>query len=141
MAGETKPNPEIDAKVKVLFEALGKKWEADEAEYDSYVAHTPCPFLAGNVCSIYEFRPDGCRAFPNTAFGMLTQDCPALNRFKKQRLSLKKGRACTETAHFTSKPLVAAKFTEKQCRACIVKLQKTGITADELALFKSLNEL
>jgi Fe-S-cluster containining protein len=142
-AGETKPNPEVDAKVKPLFEALGDRWEADEAKYDEYVAHTPCPFLVNKACSIYEFRPDGCRLFPKTAFGMLTEDCEPLIRFTKQRLALKKGRASKESYHFTGptsgehhKP---AKFTEKQYQTCIVKLRQAGITADELSLFNCLN--
>ena len=60
-AGEVtaKPDehPEVHAKVKALFEELGKMWEADEAKYDEYVAHTPCPFLVNNTCAIYEVRP------------------------------------------------------------------------------------
>jgi Fe-S-cluster containining protein len=142
-AGETKPNPEVDAKVKALFEELGERWEANEVKYDEYVTHTPCPFLVNKACSIYEFRPEGCRVFPKTAFGMLTEDCMALTRFKKQRVALKKGRATTESYFFTKpasgespKPV---KFTEKRYQSCIAKLRQAGITDEELALFNLFN--
>ncbi len=93
-AGETKANSEVDAKVKALFEELGKMWEANQAKYHSYIAKTSCPFLVNNTCSIYEIRPDGCRLFPKTSFGMLTEDCESLTRFKKQRSSPEKGQNC-----------------------------------------------
>ena len=134
--------PEVHAKVKALFEALGGMWEADESKYDKYIMHTPCPFLVDNSCSIYEIRPDGCRQFPQTKFGMLTQDCEALNRFKRQRTALRKGRKVKETYHFTSKAQKIIKFaslTEKQFQTCITKLLRAGITNDELELFKTFN--
>ena len=124
-------------------------WEADEAKYDNYIMHTPCQFLVNNACSIYEIRPDGCRLFPKTVFGMLTEDCEPLTRFKKIRAALKKGRLNTETYHFTgesqgtterTEPIKPAKFTEKQYQTCITKLRQTGITDDELALFNYFNE-
>ena len=145
--------------MKALSEELGKMFEADEAKYDNYTMHTPCPFLADKSCSIYEIRPDGCRLFPQTAFGMQTQDCEALTRFKKQRAALRKGRTAKETCHFTDanikptkftektlgsakfgEPIKPAKLTEKQYRTCIAKLRQTGMTDDELALFNYFNE-
>jgi Fe-S-cluster containining protein len=147
--GEINAKPEehreVHAKIKALFEELGKMWEADEAKYDVYIAHTPCPFLINNACSIYEIRSDGCRLFPKTAFGMETEDCEPLTRFKKQRVALKKGRAHKETYHFTSstksdEPIKPAKFTEKKYEVCIAKLRQAGITDDELTLFKYFNE-
>jgi Fe-S-cluster containining protein len=140
--------PEVHAKMKALSEELGKMWEADEAKYDEYTMHTPCPFLAEKACSIYEIRPDGCRLFPKTAFGMLTEDCPALNRFKRMRTALKKGKTNKETYHFTGKtmgsakcdePIKPAKFTQKQYQTCIIKLREAGMTDDELALFNYFN--
>jgi Fe-S-cluster containining protein len=140
--------PEVHAKVKALFEALGSLWEADHAKYDKYVMDNPCPFLVGKSCSIYEIRPDGCRLFPKTAFGMQTQDCQPLNRFKKMRSALKKGRSSEENYYFTGKTLgltqdseliKPAKFNEKQYLACIVKLRQVGMTDDELALFNYFN--
>ena len=142
-AGQTKPDTTLDTKIKVLFNELGKIWEANAKKYDDYVSHNPCPFKINNVCSIYELRPDGCRLFPKTAFGMQTQDCPALTRFKKQLGALKKGRAHEETYYFTNsnndEQIKPARFNEKQYQALIVKLRQTGMTEDELALFKYFN--
>jgi Fe-S-cluster containining protein len=142
-AGQTKLDAGLDAKIAVLFDKLGKRWEANEAKYDDYVARTPCPFLNNNACSIYELRPDGCRLFPKTIFGMQTQDCPALTRFRKQLAALKKGRAHKETCHFINshneEQIKPAKFNEKQYHALIARLLQTGITEDELALFKYFN--
>jgi Fe-S-cluster containining protein len=142
-AGQTKPDAGLDAKTKVLFDELGKRWETNEAIYDDYIARTPCPFLTNNVCSIYELRPEGCRLFPKTAFGMQTQDCPALTRFRKQLESLKKGRVHKETYYFINskndEQIKPAKPNEKQCQALIAKLRQAGMTKDELALFKYFN--
>ena len=145
--GRPGENPEVDAKNKALLYELGKMWEADEAKYETYITHTPCLFLINNVCSIYEIRPEGCRRFPNTAFGMQTQTCKALTRFKKQRTALKKGLTAKQTYHFTEKQSSATryeafkptKFTEKQYQTCLVKLRQVGITEEELALFSCFN--
>ena len=140
--------PEVHAKVKSLYDEIGKMWEASEAKYDDYIMHNPCPFLIDKSCSIYEIRPDGCRLFPKTAFGMQTQDCPPLNRFKKMRTDLKKGRPSKENYYFTEKtlgliersePIKPAKFNEKQYQTCIVKLRQAGMTDDELILFSYFN--
>jgi Fe-S-cluster containining protein len=72
-------HPEVEAKMKTLSEEIGKIWEADEAKYDEYITRTQCPFLVDKYCSIYEIRPNGCRLFPNTLFGMETKDCEPLN--------------------------------------------------------------
>jgi Fe-S-cluster containining protein len=151
-AGEinAKPNehPEVRSSIKALFEELGRIWEADEAKYDKYIKHNPCPFLVDKSCSIYEIRPEGCRLFPQTAFGMQSLDCEPLNRFKKMRASLKRGKTTTETYHFTEKTLgsakcdesiQASKLTEKQYQSCIIKLLQVGMTNDELALFNYFN--
>jgi Fe-S-cluster containining protein len=141
-AGEVKAqtHPEVQAKIQELHDALGKMWEKDEAEYDHYITQTPCPFLSNKTCSIYELRPDGCRQFPNTAFGMLTQNCEALTRFKQQRAALNKGRIAKGTYHFTINPIKPAKLAQKQYQNCLCKLRKAGITEAELALFNSLNK-
>ena len=135
-------HPEVHAKLKALFEALGVIFEEDEAKYDRYIMHHACPFLVNKSCSIYEIRPQGCRQFPNTTFGMQTQDCEALNRFKKQRTALRKGRKAKETYYFTSQAqeiIAPAKLTEKQYQTCITKLHQAEITDEELALFKIIN--
>jgi len=141
-------NPEVHSKIKTLFEELGGMWEADEAKYDEYIMHNPCPFLVNKSCSIYEIRPDGCRFFPKTAFGMQTQDCVPLTRFKKMRAALKKGRITKETYLFTGKALGSAdwdeqikpsKFTQKQYQTCVAKLRQAGMTDGELTLFNYFN--
>jgi len=146
-AGEITANPsshlETHAKVKILFEALGKIWEASESEYDKYVQQNPCPFLVEKSCSIYEIRPEGCRLFPKTAFGMQTQDCEPLNRFKRMRTALRKGRAAKETYHFSDasqEAIKPSKFTKEQYQTCKNKLRQEGITDDELALFNLFNK-
>jgi Fe-S-cluster containining protein len=76
---------------------LGKLFEQDEKKYDQYVARDRCVFQIGNICSIYAIRPKGCRQFPNTLFGILSKDCRALDRFKKQKRILKNGRVVRES--------------------------------------------
>jgi len=136
-------HPEVHAKLKGLFEALGVIFEENEEKYDQYITHHPCPFLIDKSCSIYEIRPEGCRQFPNTEFGMQTQDCEALNRFKRQRAAIRKGRKTKETYHFSRNDqeiIKPAKLTEKQNQICITKLSQAGITDEELALFKIFNK-
>lgn len=132
-------NPPLAMKLKEIYEDTGRRWEADEDEYDHYIASTPCPFVKNKKCTIYPYRPDGCRQFPNTPFGMLSEDCGALDRFKKQALALCRGRRAKKTAYFTAEPIKKVKHSEKQQRDCQVKLRKAGITEDEMALFESLN--
>ncbi len=143
ISAKPEEQPQVHAKVKALFEELGKMWEADETKYDRHTAQVSCPFLVNKACSIYEIRPEGCRLFPNTTFGMLTEDCPSLIRFKKQRSTLKKGRTAKETYHFTSSTTSEAvkptKFTEKQYHVCIAKLRQAGITENELTLLNDFN--
>ncbi len=139
--GSPKENPAVFDKFNTLKEELGKIFDADEEKYDQYITQTPCPFKEGNICSIYELRPDGCRQFPNTPFGMLSQDCKALDRFKKQRLALKRGRAVEETWHFTSDPPIkTSKFSDKQYASCLEKLHRAGITDEEIAVFNLVNQ-
>ncbi len=132
-------NPQLNARLKELYDDLGKRWEADEAKYDRFITQTPCPFLTDKTCSIYEVRPEGCRQFPNTPFGMQTQECEALTSFKKQCASLCRGRTAKKSYHFTSEPTKHSKLSEKQYQKCVTKLYKAGITEEELALFKTLN--
>ncbi len=138
---KTEPkNPDAQAKADALYEELGTLWEADPEKYEHRITHTPCPFLSGNTCSIYEIRPDGCRQYPNTLFGMQTIDCEPLNRFKTQLAALKKGKATEKTLHFTTQPIRQAQFTARQYRNCVATLQKAGITKEELTLFYQINK-
>jgi Fe-S-cluster containining protein len=143
-AGEIQGSPEADNKVYTKFKALtvelGKLFEQDEKLYEQHIAYTRCPFQKDNICSIYAIRPNGCSQFPNTAFGMLSKDCKALNRFKKQKNALKKGRKVKETGHFTVDKIKLVMFSKKQYDACVSKLLKAGITKDEMVLFNILND-
>ena len=130
-----------------LYRELGKIWDLNETKYDEELSHRMCPFLKDNFCSIYEIRPKGCRVFPRTVFGMDSQDCEPLTRFKKMRSTLKKGRKSRETFCFVdtgkgpaeaSKPHFV-KIDEEQFQNCLVKLRKAGMTDDELELLKFLN--
>jgi len=144
-AGEIQEDPKINsdvyAKFKTLTAELGKLFEQDERLYEQHIANTRCPFQSGNICSIYVIRPNGCRHFPNTLFGMLSKDCKALDRFKKQRSTLKKSRIVKETSHFVAglNEIESVVFSKKQYDTCVSKLLKVGITEDELVLFKMLN--
>lgn len=152
-AGKINANPEeqpdAHAKLRILFEELGELWKTDEAKYDDYIISNYCPFLLENKsCSIYEIRPDGCRLFPKTAFGMESQDCDPITRFGKMRAALKKGRTTKEKYYFSGRTLTSAKsaesikparFTERQYQNCVAKLRKAGMTDNELILFKTFN--
>lgn len=132
-------NPQLYHQLQSIYEEMGKRWETNPEEYDQYITHTPCRFLKDKKCSIYPYRPDGCRQFPNTPFGLLSEDCAALDRFKKQQAALCRGRAAKKTFHFTDKPIKNSELTEKQYQTCITKLQRAGITKDELTFFAQFN--
>jgi Fe-S-cluster containining protein len=132
-------NPKLHAKLQALYDDLGRRWEVDAAKYDKFIQHTQCPFLVNKSCSIYAVRPEGCRQYPNTPFGMQTKDCEPLNRFKKQLAALKRGRKTKESYLFSdvTKP---SRFSEEQFQKCLSKLQKAGVTEGELALFYAFNK-
>jgi Fe-S-cluster containining protein len=132
-------NPEIESKLQAIYDYLQKLLEEGEDKYDEYVLQTPCPFVKDKICAIYTLRPDGCRQFPNTPFGMESEDCEALDKFKQQIKVLKHGRASKVTLHFTNEPLIDAKFSKQQYDDCVEKLKKAGITEEEIALFAVLN--
>ncbi len=132
-------NPEIENELLAIYDYLEKLLEGGEDKYDNYVLHTPCPFVKNKICTIYSIRPDGCRQFPNTPFGMLSEDCEALDRFKKQIKILKHGRASKVTLHFTTEPIKESKMSLRQYVNCLAKLRKVGITEEELALLRVLN--
>jgi Fe-S-cluster containining protein len=133
-------HPEVHAKLKTHFESLGEIFETSEAKYEQYIIQNPCPFLVDKSCSIYEFRPVGCRLFPNTSFGMLTQNCEALNRFKKMRSIIKKGKTAKEKfSQGTNGLIKPPRFSEKQFQNCIAKLRQAGVTNDELIVFRQIN--
>lgn len=143
MAGPVKAKPgevpEVEGKLQAIYDYLQKLLEEGEDKYDNYVLHNPCPFVKDKVCSIYPIRPDGCRQFPNTPFGMESEDCEALDRFKKQIKSLKHGRATKVTYHFTNETIKETKLTRQQYDFSVAKLKKVGITEEELKLLQFLN--
>ena len=138
--------PEVYSKFKNITEDLGKIWEKDESKYERHIESAPCPFIKNNCCTIYEIRPTGCKLYPNTKFGIASPDCEALQRFKKQKGALKKGRTCKETcSSLTMEKKFAdqikpVKCSDKQFEMGIAKLQRVGITVDELSLFFCLNK-
>jgi Fe-S-cluster containining protein len=142
LTADLKEHPEIQMKLQTLQNHLAALIEAGEDQYDNYVLHTPCPFVEDKICSIYAIRPQGCRNFPHTLFGMQTTYCPALTRFKSQRSALRRGMKVKETPHFTvAEPLQPCKLSDKQRQRCRSKLEAAGATAAELALFEELNPL
>jgi Fe-S-cluster containining protein len=138
---KTKPqeHPEIHAKLKALYDELGELFGKSEDKYDEHIIHTTCPFVKNKICSIYEIRPEGCRQFPNTPFGMLSEDCEALDRFKTQYIALKRGRKTKEIFQSTLESIKPTKFTQEQYQKCLSQLEKAGITDSELRLFQILN--
>jgi hypothetical protein len=72
---------------------------------------------------------------------MLSKDCKALDRFKKQRVALKRGRVVKETGYLTvADQIKLAKFSKEQYKICLDKLFHAGITKEEMALFNVLNK-
>jgi hypothetical protein len=71
---------------------------------------------------------------------MLSEDCGALDRFKKQAIKICRGRKTKKAYYVTTEPIKQVKHSEKQYNDCKVKLSKAGITEDEMALFESLNK-
>lgn len=53
----------IGAAIGIEPAAIGADYSAPEI--GEYGRHTPCPFLAGSECSIYEVRPFVCRSINN----------------------------------------------------------------------------
>jgi Fe-S-cluster containining protein len=61
-----------DADVRRLSAGLGTTPEEIIARYltrdedgDLTFNRRPCPFLSGNLCRVYEYRPDMCRSYPH----------------------------------------------------------------------------
>ena len=47
-------------------EVIQRYLQPDKEEEDSFTFRdTPCPLLSGNMCTVYEFRPEDCRSFPH----------------------------------------------------------------------------
>lgn len=63
-ASELKTLAEIDKLSESEFE--DKYVAIDEFEGIKYMKDTPCKYLNGNSCAIYEKRPEVCRSYPHT---------------------------------------------------------------------------
>ena len=100
-------HPEVHAKVKALFEALGEIWEEDEAKYDQYITHNACPFLVDKSCSIYEIRPEGCRLFPKPRLACKPKTAKPSTDSKKNAQPLRKGRSCQRNLPFHRKSWIS----------------------------------
>lgn len=57
-----------------------EKWIShDEAEED-HIDARPCPFLNGNLCTVYEDRPDCCRGYPYIGGDIATRTIGIIER-------------------------------------------------------------
>ena len=56
----------IAAYLGLSLEELRARYLTSDAETGKYITQAlPCPFLAGNLCSIYEVRPAVCADYPH----------------------------------------------------------------------------
>ena len=49
----------------ISIEGFEQKFTISDGEGTSMFEALPCPFLIGNICSVYEDRPKCCRDFPH----------------------------------------------------------------------------
>ena len=144
LRGALGAHSESYSKADEIYWKMGNLWTENEVKYDRYVASTQCPFLKNDNCTVYAIRPEGCRYFPCTLFGMFAIDCKSLRRFKNHCNALKRGRKTTEVYQHTettsAKSIMDVKFSQKQYETCIARLRETGISSKELSLFKLFNK-
>ncbi|HPD28997.1 MAG TPA: YkgJ family cysteine cluster protein [Phycisphaerae bacterium] len=60
-------------------EVRAKYISHDEAEGD-HIDARPCPFLNGNLCSVYDSRPEGCRGYPYIGGDIATRTIGIIER-------------------------------------------------------------
>ncbi len=74
------------------------RWLKKEKDSEAWVnASSPCQFLDGNMCTIYEYRPEDCAGFPHhdkqpfdayiTTYRKNLNHCPATHEFVAQLMS------------------------------------------------------
>jgi len=52
--------------IDISINEFRKKYiEEGEEKNEYYFNKKPCPFLKDNLCTNYDFRPEGCRSFPH----------------------------------------------------------------------------
>jgi len=136
---------ELNKKLKPYIEEYNRIIREDKNKINAYRTNTKCPFRqTDKTCEIYVYRPIGCQAFPQTDFGMDSEEgyCESLDRLKRLRKALLRGQKRNYTCYcfFIFKDSIKpVKMTKKQYYRCVAKLIKAGMTHDELALFKCLN--
>jgi Fe-S-cluster containining protein len=69
-----------DQDIERLYKIDKTIWDKlDERTVDNYLK-TPCPYLKGNECAVYEYRPNVCRTHPFTSYyaflGFGLRQCP-----------------------------------------------------------------
>ena len=55
----------LSTHLQMPLAALKEKYLEESAQGQMIVNSIPCSFLTGTICSIYEYRFDGCREFPH----------------------------------------------------------------------------
>lgn len=55
----------ISDAVGLSVPAVRKKYLEIDEDGDTSFNSKPCPFLSGNICKIYESRPEDCRSYPH----------------------------------------------------------------------------
>ena len=56
----------IAAYLGISLEEVRARYLTSDAETGKYITQAlPCPFLDGNICTVYEDRPQACRRYPS----------------------------------------------------------------------------
>ncbi|MHC4444682.1 MAG: YkgJ family cysteine cluster protein [Planctomycetota bacterium] len=50
--------------LKSSVSAFRKQYVESDEFCDNYIETSPCPFLEGNLCTVYPHRPQACREYP-----------------------------------------------------------------------------
>jgi uncharacterized protein len=61
----------LASRLGVSVDAFRRQYLADDPEDGPIIDARPCPFLAGNCCSVYEDRPEACRGYPYVGGGIV----------------------------------------------------------------------
>ncbi|MFW6006930.1 MAG: YkgJ family cysteine cluster protein [Halanaerobiales bacterium] len=56
---------DISEYLNISCEKMKEKYIERKTDYGYILQSRSCPFLKNNKCSIYEYRPEVCRSFPN----------------------------------------------------------------------------
>lgn len=61
--------PRLARRLRITEAAFEERYLAVSPEREKVIAESPCPFLQGSVCSVYDVRPRDCREFPHLLKG------------------------------------------------------------------------